>query len=112
MGSPLRIDSETRKTNHKMKTTRVTLNDGTRSTLRTDDTLTLAFTGMTETTPASLRAFVCEKSLNRIASTSTDSNEVSKAEKALALRLQLSSHGAGRKSAQVFGDGLIFDANL
>jgi len=93
--------------------TNVTTNSGKRMNLTTDDTLTLAFPRMEESTPATLRAIVCEKSLTRIAESTTDSNERSKVEKALALKLQLSNHGAGRKSAQVFdGSKLVLDYNL
>lgn len=93
--------------------TNVTTNNGKRMNLTTDDTFTLAFPRMEESTPETLRAVVCEKSLVRIAGSSTDSNERSKAEEALALKLQLSDHGAGRKSAQVFdGAELVLDYNL
>jgi hypothetical protein len=68
---------------------------------------------MEESTPATLRARVCEKSLSRILQTTADNNEVSKLEKALGLKLQLSDHGMGRKSAQVFdGVKLVCDYNL
>jgi len=83
---------KTAATKSKMKTN-ITTNNGKRMNLTTDDTLTLAFPRMEESTPATLRAIVCEKSLRRIAATSADSNEISKVEKALALKLQLSSHG-------------------
>lgn len=93
--------------------TNITTNNGKRMNLTTDDTLTLAFPRMEESTSATLRAIVCEKSLRRIAATSSDSNEISKVEKALALKLQLSSHGVGLKSAQVFdGAKLVLDYNL
>jgi hypothetical protein len=96
-----------------MKKTSITTTNGKRMTLTTDDTLTLAFPRMVESTPATLRAIICEKSLNRILETSTDSNEIRKAKQALALRLQLSNHGVGRKSAQVFdGAKLVLDYNL
>lgn len=93
--------------------TNVTTNTGKRITLTTDDTLTLAFPRMVESTPATLRAIVCEKSLRRIAESTVDRNEFSKVKKALSLRLQLSNHGAGRKSAKVFdGSKLVLDFNL
>ena len=68
--------------------TNITTNSSKRMNLTTDDTLTLAFPRMEESTPATLRAIVCEKSLKRIVVTSKDSNEISKVEKALALKLQ------------------------
>ena len=91
----------------------VTTNNGKRITLTTDDTLTLAFPRMEESTPATLRARVCETSLRRILKTTTDGNEITKLDKAIALNLQLSDHGMGRKSAQVFdGSKLVCDYNL
>ncbi len=93
--------------------TRITTNTGSRMNLTTDDTLTLAFPGMCESTPQTLRAVVCENSLRRIVNTSSDQNERSKAERALSLRLQLSEHGARTESAQVFdGERLVLDYNL
>jgi hypothetical protein len=93
--------------------TNVTLNTGRKTQLFTDDTLTLAFPYLTESTPATLRARVSERSLRHIAAHSTDRNEVEKANAALALQLQLSDHGMGKKSAQVFeGSKLVLDWNL
>lgn len=94
--------------------TKVTTTSGRRITLTTNDTFTLVFPGMVESTPNTLRAAVCEKSLRRIIRTTEDSNERSKAERALELSIQLSEHGCGRKSAQVFdGAGrLVCDYNL
>lgn len=93
--------------------TQITTNNGKRMHLTTDETLTLAFPRMEESTPATLRAVVCEKSLRRIATNTSDSNERSKVAKALGLKLQLSDHGMGRKSAQVFdGSKLVLDWNL
>lgn len=65
--------------------TLVTKTNGKRSYLLSDDTLTLAFPGMIESTPTSLREFVSESSLRRI-SRIGDSNEISKAKKALELQ--------------------------
>jgi hypothetical protein len=97
----------------KMMKTNVTTNNGKRINLTTDDTLTLAFPQMEESTPATLRAIVCEKSLRRIERTTGDSNERGKVQRALALELQLSSHGMGKKSAQVFdASKLVLDYNL
>jgi len=93
--------------------TNITTNNGKRMNLTTDDTLTLSFPRMEESTPATLRAIVCEKSLKRIVKTSTDSNEISKVEKALAMKVQVGNHGCGRKSAQVFDcSKLVLDYNL
>jgi hypothetical protein len=95
-----------------MKTTKVFGNASLPFNLYTDDNFTLAFEGMVESTPAELRAWVNEDSLNKLLG-SEDRNISAKAEKALSLRLQLSAHGAGRKSAQVFSDeGLILDQDL
>lgn len=96
-----------------MRKTRVTTNTGKRLCLMTDDTLTLAFPGMVESTPAQLRAQISSKSLRRIARESDDQQERIKAARALELELQLSDHGLGRKSAQVFrGSELVTDCNL
>ena len=91
----------------KIRKTLVTKTNGKRSYLLTDDTLTLAFPKMIESTPATLRAAISEKSLRRIAQRG-DSNEISKAGKSLELRCQLSAHGAGRHSvfAPARGRGL------
>ena len=91
--------------------TRVTTTTGRHLRLRTDDTYTLAFPHGVESTPATLRAIVCERSLLRL-SHSIDYNVRTKANLALGLRVQLSDHGT-RKSAQVFAfDQLICDVNL
>ena len=65
--------------------TTVTGTNGTRFTLSTDDTFTLAFARWEESTPNSLRARVCERSLRRIAERSPDGNEQSKARRALGM---------------------------
>ena len=65
--------------------TTVTGTNGTRFTLSTDDTFTLAFARWVESTPASLRARVSERSLRRIAARSPDGNEQSKARRALGM---------------------------
>jgi hypothetical protein len=94
--------------------TRVTTTTGKSTTLTSCDTLTLAFVRGVESTPVTLRAFISEQSLKRIARDSTDSNERIKADRALSFRLQFSDHGAGSRSAQVFGSvgGLVGDFNL
>jgi hypothetical protein len=51
--------------------------------LHTDDSLTLAFDGMEESTPQTLAECVSEQSLREITEESDDRNEVSKAERAL-----------------------------
>jgi len=61
----------------------VTTTYGKRMVLTTDDTFTLAFPGMIESTPKTLSQWISRKSLLKIASSSTDANEVSKANKAL-----------------------------
>lgn len=68
-----------------MKITKVETVAGNPAKLYTDDTLTLAFRGMVESTPASLATLISRRSLEEIAKTSEDSNEVSKAERALKL---------------------------
>lgn len=57
--------------------------NGMRFMLRTDDTFTLAFVRGKASTPNSLRACVCERSLLQIAEKSPDGNEQSKARRAL-----------------------------
>lgn len=97
----------------KQKTTRVTTTNGKRIRLHTDDTLTLAFPGMVESTPASLRAMISQRSLEEIAY-SGDYNESSKARKALKLSFQIGSRGCGRRSVQVFDEHsrLLADYNI
>lgn len=65
--------------------TRVTTNQGYRIYLYTNDTLTLAFPGMEESTPESLADCVSARSLKRIADKSNDANERSKAARALSV---------------------------
>lgn len=84
-----------------MKKIKVSTNNGKRITLTSDDTYTLAFPKMKESTPETLRAIVSEKSLRRI-SNSDDQNNASKAKKALSFRIQKSYHGCGVVSVQVF----------
>lgn len=71
----------------KMNVTPVKTRLGQTINLFTDDTFTLAFEGMIETTPAQLRNLIEMDSLKKIAITSNDSNERSKAERALKLRV-------------------------
>jgi len=85
---------------------------GKRIKLRTDGTFTLAFCpNCVESTPVTLRAFVCEKSLSRLAE---KYGFGSKAAKALALDFQKSAHGLNKFSVQIFNaDGvLVGDFNL
>jgi hypothetical protein len=65
--------------------TRVSTASGARITLRTDETYTLAFDGQ-ESTPDELRQTVCRRSLWRIYRYSPDSNEQSKAGRALGIK--------------------------
>ena len=103
--------------NTSMKTNRtsVATNAGGRTTLSSNDTRILAFPRGETSIPSTLRAKVSEKSLKRIRDNPRwDGSSVqAKVKRALALRLQLSDHGCGRKSAQVFdGDRLVLDCNL
>lgn len=89
----------------------ITKTNGLRGKLVSNDTFTLAFCpGMRESTPATLRAFVSEKSLRRLAA--MPGHE--KAEKALAIRAQFSAHGANRRSVRLFrsDSSLIGDYDL
>ena len=65
------------------KHTTVRRTDGRRTILSTDDTFTLAFTGMVESTPATLSERISPRSLRHIVETSNDANEISKALRAL-----------------------------
>lgn len=67
------------------KSTEVTTSEGTTTFLFTDDTFTLAFPDMEESTPATLADVISEPSLREIIRESSDSNEVRKAERAVAL---------------------------
>jgi hypothetical protein len=66
-----------------MKTTTVKTINGTSTTLTSDDTLTLAFEGMIESTSASLSEFIARESLLKIARESDDSCERNKSAQAL-----------------------------
>lgn len=69
---------------------KITTKSGSKITLRTDDTLTLAIIAggaHTESTPAMLAELLKLSTLARIVETSRDGNERSKCEKAMAIAL-------------------------
>lgn len=68
-----------------MQTTTTTTKSAQRITLRTDDTFTLAFPGMIESTPKTLSDTISRSCLELMMKKTTDSNERTKLEKALAI---------------------------
>ena len=67
------------------KKTQATTKSAQRITLRTDDTFTLAFPGMIESTPKTLSDTISRSCLELMMIKTTDSNERTKLEKALAI---------------------------
>ena len=67
------------------KKTQVVTKSAQRITLRTDDTFTLAFPGMVESTPKTLSDTISRSCLELMVKRTTDSNERAKLKKALAI---------------------------